>query len=197
MWDATSGTIHSLAGFPKATGSVDVPLAMGPQEAKFVVIGTLPAGARALPLTTKGDLKLIAVDGEWLVTFGDKQSSTPLKSWEALDAESFTGTAEYRKTFDATVPQGQRAYLDLGSVNEVARVRMNGKELEARGWGPYVWDVTESIRSGPNTVEVQVQMAVIGGRGGGGGRAGRGGANAPPATPAARGLLGPVRLIVQ
>jgi hypothetical protein len=74
---------------------------------------------------------------------------------------------------------------------------MNGKELEARGWGPYVWDVTESIRSGPNTVEVQVQMAVIGGRGGGGGRAGRGGANAPPATPAARGLLGPVRLIVQ
>jgi hypothetical protein len=74
---------------------------------------------------------------------------------------------------------------------------MNGKDLPPRGWGPYVWDVTESMKSGANAVEVQVQMPVIGGRGGGGGRAGRGGANSTPAAPVAHGLLGPVRLVAQ
>jgi hypothetical protein len=44
VWDATSGTIHPLAGIAPAAGSVAVPLTLTNYEARFVVIGPLPAG---------------------------------------------------------------------------------------------------------------------------------------------------------
>ena len=47
VWDAASGTIRAMAGVPKATGSVDLPLTLGPQETRFIVIGPLPASATA------------------------------------------------------------------------------------------------------------------------------------------------------
>jgi hypothetical protein len=100
-----------------------------------------------------------------------------------LGVASFTGTGIYKREFTpASMPQGKRVYLDLGNVHEIARVRLNGKELEARPWPPYLWDVTSSVKSGVNTLEVQVQLASAGERrGGGGGGAGgrRGGATAP------------------
>jgi len=45
VWDANTGKIQPLAGAPKADGSVAVPLVLGPQEAKIIVIGPLPTTA--------------------------------------------------------------------------------------------------------------------------------------------------------
>ena len=68
-------------------------------------------------------------------------------------------------------------------------------------WPPYLWDVTQSIKSGVNTLEVQVRMAAAAeqrGRFGAGGLGGAGrGAASAPAPVAASGLLGPVRVLAQ
>jgi hypothetical protein len=45
VWDASTGKIHPVAGAPTATGSVALPLALGPQEARLIVIGPVPATA--------------------------------------------------------------------------------------------------------------------------------------------------------
>ena len=42
VWDANDGTIQPLAGVGPATGSVAVPLALGPHETRFIVLGPLP-----------------------------------------------------------------------------------------------------------------------------------------------------------
>jgi alpha-L-rhamnosidase len=164
VWDATRGTIQPLAGVAKAAGTVTVPLALGPQEARFLVIGALPAGAGG-PMTTVANSQTVAeLDGDWLVTLGEKQMTVPLKSWETMGAALFTGTGVYKKTFTApaTLPPDGHVYLDLGNVHEVARVRLNGVELETRSWPPYVWDVTPSMKSGANTLEVEVRAAPAG-----------------------------------
>jgi hypothetical protein len=161
VWDATRGTIQPLAGVAKAAGTVAVPLALGPQEARFIVIGALPAGAGG-PMTTVTNSQTVAeLDGDWLVTLGEKQMTVPLKSWETMGAALFTGTGVYKRTFTApaTLPPDGHVYLDLGNVHEVARVRLNGVELEVRSWPPYVWDVTPSMKSGANTLEVEVRAA--------------------------------------
>jgi len=169
-----------------------------------------PDGA-ARPWPTLAASQTVAnLDGAWSVTLGERQTDTPLKSWQDLGAGSFAGTADYRMTFNppALPEPGRRVYLDLGNVGEIARVRLNGTEFDARGWPPYVWDVTDSLKSGANSIEVQVQVPAEGGRGGGRARgaaaalgAGRAPGmffpDAPPAVPPARGLLGPVRLIAQ
>jgi hypothetical protein len=42
VWDALSGKIQPLGGVAAAQGSVTVPLALGSQESRFIVIGPLP-----------------------------------------------------------------------------------------------------------------------------------------------------------
>jgi hypothetical protein len=193
VWDATRGTIHPLAGIAKAAGSVAVPLTLGPQEARFIVIGPLPAKVGE-PMPVVSTSQTVAeLDSDWSVTLGEKQVTTSLKTWEDLGVTSFTGTGIYKREFTpASMPQGKRVYLDLGNVHEIARVRLNGKELEARPWPPYLWDVTSSVKSGVNTLEVQVQMASAGERrgGGGGGAGGPGAAGGRGARGAGRGAGG-------
>ena len=46
VWDPAAGTIHPMAGVAKAAGSVAIPLALGSQETRFLVIGPLPDNAR-------------------------------------------------------------------------------------------------------------------------------------------------------
>jgi hypothetical protein len=158
------------------------------------VIGALPAGVGQPMPTLSGGQTEAELESDWSVTLGEKQLSTPLKSWEEMGVTSFTGTAIYKREFTpSSMPQDKRFYVDLGNVHEAARVRLNGKEFETRSWPPYVWDVTDSITSGANTLEVQVRTASAGEQRGAGG-AGRGG---PAAPIAASGLLGPVRVLAQ
>lgn len=138
-----------------------VPLTLAPHESRFIVIGVLPAGAREPVPTVSTSQTVAGLGGPWSVTLGEKQLSSPLKSWEEMDAGTFAGTAVYKQEFTvaAALPQDKRVYLDLGDVHETARVQLNGTQLDARPWPPYLWDVTHSIKSGANTLEVEVQKA--------------------------------------
>jgi hypothetical protein len=172
VWDATSGTIHPLAAVADANGSVAVPLTLGPQETRFVVIGPLPASAGELAPTVSLGQTVADLNGDWSITLGDKQVTGGLKPWNELGAGGFTGIADYKQDFNApdSLPAGKRIYLDLGDVHEIALVRLNGTALEARAWPSYVWDVTSAVKAGSNTIEVEVEgPAPGGGRRGGGG----------------------------
>ena len=95
-------------------------------------------------------------------------------------------------------------------MRDYARVKVNGKELDGRGWQPYRWEITGALKPGANELEIQVN-ATSAGRGGlgppspaTGGRAGAAPGAAPPAgsrrgaaEPPASGLLGPVRLVAR
>jgi hypothetical protein len=106
-----------------------------------------------------------------------------------LGTPTFAGPATYRKQFSVSAPPaGKRVFLEIGDVHDYARVKLNGKELEAHGWQPYRWDVTSALKAGSNDLEIDANATPAGGRGGGGGR-GRGNAPAPTS-----GVLGPVRL---
>jgi hypothetical protein len=185
VWDATSGTIHPLAGVAKAAGTVTVPLTLASQESRFIVIGALPAGAGAALPTASSSQPIADLNGDWSLTLGEKQVTTSLKSWEEIGVATFTGTGLYKREFTAptALPEGKRVYLDLGSVREIARVRLNDVELEAKPWPPYLWDVTSAFKGGVNTLEVQVRTAPAAeprGAGPGGRRGAAGSATAAP-----------------
>lgn len=85
-----------------------------------------------------------------------------LRSWTELqneDARHFSGTANY--TGNITVPAswpgaGQRVYLELGKVEIMARVRLNGKDLGVLWRPPYRVEVTGLLKPGENTLSIDV-----------------------------------------
>jgi hypothetical protein len=85
-----------------------------------------------------------------------------LISWSAHEdpgVRFFSGTATYTKTFG--VPgemrgKDRRVTLDLGQVQVMATVKVNGKDLGILWKPPYRVDVTDVLKAGDNAVEIGV-----------------------------------------
>ena len=76
---------------------------------------------------------------------------TALASWTAWD-DAFSGTMRYSCRFD-----GAARRIDLGDVREMARVRVNGRDLGVRFMKPYTFDVPAGIAlKADNVLEVEV-----------------------------------------
>jgi hypothetical protein len=225
-WDLATGEIHPIAAATAENDSVRFPLVLGPYEAKVVVVGPLPGGAAAAEPSLASGNTLVELGGDWTLDLNGKPLTTPLKSWEELGTPSFAGPATYRKQFTAAAaPAGKRVFLEIADVRDYARVKLNGKELEAHAWQPYRWDITSALQAGANDLEIAVNATpagrggpggappasaaptAAGGRGGRGqgapgtapapGTPGTGGSGRGVVTPPVSGLLGPVRLVAR
>jgi hypothetical protein len=201
-WDLSTGEIHPMSSTTGATAEGDVvriPLVLRAYEAKVVVVGPLPpsqagVGLAAAEPSLASGTSLTELSGDWTLELNGKQLTTPLKSWEELGTPGFAGPATYRKQFTvAASPGGKQVFLEIGEVNDYARLIVNGKEIGARAWQPYRWDITGALKAGSNDLQIQVNALPAAERAGaaGGGR-GRG-----PAPVPASGLIGPVRVVVR
>ena len=111
--------------------------------------------------------KDIALTAPWTLAFPDGWGAPPslrvdaLKAWKDLDlpaeAKAFSGTAAYTTAFDvAEVKPNLRFMLDLGHVDMIASVTLNGKKAGTVWATPYRLDVTGAIVAGVNTLTVEV-----------------------------------------
>jgi hypothetical protein len=67
-----------------------------------------------------------------------------------------SGTAVYRQTFDLPKQDGQTLWLDLGKVKNMARVRLNGKDLGVVWTAPWRVDITAAVQPEGNQLEIEV-----------------------------------------
>ena len=103
---------------------------------------------------------------EWHVTFtkGDPAlppayTTTKLASWteQGGEAERFAGTARYETTFD--IPANVTASdweLNLGDVRELARVFVNGQQVDYLWSLPFRAFIGKYVKPGPNTLAIEV-----------------------------------------
>jgi hypothetical protein len=167
-WDLATGEIHPMAGVVADGDGVKVPLVLGPYEAKVIVLGPLPAGVAAAEPSFAEGTTVADLSGDWNVDLGGTQVTTGIKPWEELGKTGFAGPATYKKEFTATAaPKGQHVFLEIGDVHDYAKVTLNGKEVGARGFQPYRWDVTSALKPGTNELVIEVN-ATVEGRGAGG-----------------------------
>ena len=87
----------------------------------------------------------------------DKAVAVSLGDWRGVLGETFSGKAAYRVEF-VSDSEGD-ALLDLGDVKWCAAVRLNGKGLDARFFGPFRWPVT--LKHGRNVLEVEVANLLV------------------------------------
>jgi hypothetical protein len=110
----------------------------------------------------------LEVQGPWHLRFpkgwGAPESATfdRLISWPESAVPGikyFSGTAAYTKEFSIPrqmVVSGRAVWLDLGQVKNLARVRLNGRDLGILWKAPFRVNVTGIARPGTNRLEVEV-----------------------------------------
>lgn len=169
LWDAMTGEIRMLSGFNEEDGRTSVPLMMKAQESCFVVFTntrnekTGPAYASNFP-----DLETIrTIDGDWTVEFQNKdigpanpQTFTTLRDWTSSEDEAiryYSGTAVYTTTFTmGEIPAESELYIDLGEVNVMAQVKLNGTDLGGVWMAPFKVSTKGLLKAGENQIEVAV-----------------------------------------
>ena len=81
-----------------------------------------------------------------------------LASWTDLpigeEGRHFSGTAAYRAVFDAKA--GDALTLDLGVVETVAEVFVNGSKVRTLWAPPYRCEIGKFVRNGENDLRVEV-----------------------------------------
>ncbi len=105
------------------------------------------------------------ISGNWFVMFTQggpvlpaSYQTTKLGSWtdeSDTNAQSFAGTAVYTINFDAPAAAHGRCFLDLGSVCQSARVRLNGKDYGTLIIPPFRVAV-DNLKPTDNHLEVEV-----------------------------------------
>jgi hypothetical protein len=109
---------------------------------------------------------LFKIHGPWQVTFDSRWGGpdAPVEFYELIDWSKhadarihyFSGTAVYRATFDlpaAAIPNGP-LFIDLGAVEVMARVRLNGQDCGIAWKPPYRVDISKAARLGNNLLEI-------------------------------------------
>jgi len=110
----------------------------------------------------------LSVAGPWILRFPSGGGAPPevtlpkLISWsdhETPGVRYFSGTATYRTAIE--LPAGfpgadRRALLDLGGVQVIAEVKLNGRELGTLWRPPFQIEATHALQAGRNELEIRV-----------------------------------------
>ena len=164
IWDPVTGTIEP-ASTSRKDNRTQVTLDLPQAGSCFVIFRK--TGKQGNPVHQTTQTRTIPLTASWNITFPagwDAPSSLridKLEAWKNLDmspeAKAFSGTATYTTTFDiGEVQRGTHFLLDLGRVEMIAVVSLNGKPLRTLWTPPYRVDVTDAVKSGANILTVDV-----------------------------------------
>lgn len=163
IWDPVTGTSH-LAAHSSDGGRTRVEIGLPYAGSCFIVFDHFladesPVGRKCVSATS--------LDNDWTLSFPEgwgapESIEVPgLVSWTDLDisdeGRAFSGTATYTKVLNIKKIDKKANYvLELGAVEEIAKVRVNGQEVRTLWCEPYSADITSALRKGDNEIEIEV-----------------------------------------
>ena len=169
VWHADTGRMEDVS-YSIEGGRTKVQLSLVPYDAVFVLFvedtQQLQATIAAPVYTT-----MTQVVNPWKVTFQEQRgapkeislaSLTSLTEVAEPGVKYFSGVATYSNTFTVSKKQlkkkvcPKRIWLDLGDVEDLAEVTINGHTVGCVWKTPYKIDITEWVKAGDNVVEVRV-----------------------------------------
>jgi len=157
IWDPESGKKYR---YPTAKGKKELHIQLAPSSSLLFVFDTaedgeayqlLRAGSEGLVIKGPWKLKLNHVNGSSRETtmrrLADFQRYSRLKT--------FAGVAVYEKEFNVDDSRGL-TYLDLGDVQGVSELTLNGKNMGVRWYGNHTYDISGSLVKGQNSLSIKL-----------------------------------------
>lgn len=168
LWNPVNGDMRFLSDFRDEGERTIVPLRLEPRQSLFVIFRK-PAGTVAsVPERNFPTVRqVLQLAGPWEVSFDPKWGGPEHVTFDALvdwtqraepGVRHYSGVATYRKQFDmpAETREGADLYLDLGTVRNLARIRLNDHDLGVVWCAPWRVPVAEVVVPVGNRLEVTV-----------------------------------------
>ena len=172
LWDPVTGETRFLNLFKRQNGLTFIPLTFDNAQSFFIVFSKNDETGDVPYFDGKNFPEEIAakmLQGPWSVSFDPKWGGPAevifkeLEDWTKRPEEGiryYSGIAVYFKKFDLPkdlLPDGNaELYIDLQEVNNMARVKLNGKDLGVVWTAPWQVRITEAIREKDNELEIEV-----------------------------------------
>jgi hypothetical protein len=166
IWHPEDGRAEDVS-YSIEDGITKVELSLTPNDAVFVVFNS-KATTSSKTIAVPVEQTLATVSGTWTVNFQKDRGAPPSITLSELTSLSkhadagvkyFSGTASYVNTIKADKSwfvTGQKLFLDLGRVKDLAEVVVNGKSLGVVWKTPFRTDITSALKPGDNTIEIKV-----------------------------------------
>ncbi len=167
IWNPVSGEIEPAEVVGNEEGRTTIRFNLTRAGSCFVVFRETDAGNSVQARIADETAEKRILSGPWTLSFpadwGAPASieTAELKAWKDLDvsdeAKSFSGTLTYTTAFDIEELEEKVAYsLDLGRVEMIAVVTLNGKAFRTLWTPPYTLDITDALKPGRNDLRIEV-----------------------------------------
>jgi hypothetical protein len=171
LWDAVTGDIYSVKTVINLEGMISLPVTMEPYQSYFIVFKNSEKADEGEPLklnTFAAGKIVTTLDGKWNVAFDTAWGGPSeivfdeLSDWSERPEEGikyYSGIAKYSKEFDfPEYPEfrSSEMFLNLGSVRNLARVNLNGRDLGVLWTSPWKLRVTDCIKKTGNKLKIEV-----------------------------------------
>jgi hypothetical protein len=171
LWDPATGKISDATVVSANQETISLNLDLDQSGALFVIFRKpLPADWKTgLRANVKPQLtETIQLNMPWTLTFSDNRQMpdvikvNKLESWHTnLDkrVKYYSGTVAYTTEFEIKsdiLKTGGQCWIDLGDLYNIAKINLNGKDLGTIWKKPYRLEITNSLKTGLNVVEICV-----------------------------------------
>jgi hypothetical protein len=165
LWDPNTGERFRLPEFTEKNGRTTIPLQFEPYQSYFIVFGHGKHPASDRKRNFPQYKLLMTLEKPWEVAFDSKGGGPEKTVFEQLSDWSlnpdlgiryYSGTAFYKQSFEGTDITGKTLYLDLGKVKNIARVRLNGKDVGTVWTSPWRVDISSAVKAGQNELSIEV-----------------------------------------
>lgn len=165
IWDALTGEKRKLNNFTEKEGRTIIPMEFTEAGSCFVVfrnaIGKQDIKKKNYPVYSEKQ----TISGKWNVTFSSsvnpsfRRTLVALADWTTFDEKEikyFCGTATYAINFAFSGKLSDNWFINLGKVESLAKIRLNGKEINTLWCYPYRVNVSDFLVKGENKLEIEI-----------------------------------------
>lgn len=177
IWNVDDGSVEKIENFSFDNNRLTMDLLIEPYGARFVLVRR---DKQTPKYTTKqqdllravyqatDNSKSLAISGPWSINFDPRWSGpgdvifSQLVDWTTRDEKGikyYSGTAQYNNQFTLSkqdISDYKPIYLNLGNVQHIAEVSINGQKLATLWKPPFAVDIRPALQLGVNTIQVDV-----------------------------------------
>jgi hypothetical protein len=167
LWDPLTGEMHTTNDWRVTAGRTVLPISLEPNGSIFIIlrkktIVVNKENGKNRPVQSPAQ----TLAGTWKVQFdpkygGPKDAVTfnQLDDWskrEESDIKYYSGTAGYNQLFTWNNDTKGEIWLDLGRVENLAEVYVNGINCGVAWTWPYRVNITKALKKGTNQLKIEV-----------------------------------------